>query len=532
MIVPPPDPTTDPPPLCGSVLVDPVKSNLLQGPAITSNEAAILNAAATTSPVFVSGVAADGVTQTMVAIPTQNLGDSVQLNLINDANSPSSSSDQDGGLAAIGGSISSLSNSVSLVADTTTILGPTAFAIYRAPTNYARGSQNFPQDNTSVQRGVSLQTICVVSGGSPSSPTNAAVTVVRPPVVLVHGLWADKSSWNNFAPTPNSPEAQMWSGLVPNVAIFPADYSAPVAVGSTVPAFANLFSQVPGSALGFEYNAPIVLGQIRNAVSSYASYFQVAAVQADVIAHSMGGDVTRTMALANEPWTFLTNDTYGQGPIEKLIAIGTPHLGSPLATDLLPTTSGDPNSCVRNFLAFKNDISLQTATISGTTWTGGVGDLIGDGVDANLGSTSQTLVALYVAFASGSQPFPMAYLAGVEGTANLADLNCSACSAAAIRFACGGLPLNDPLANDLTTNGWPNVFGGSANDGVVPLTSQLNGAATGGTPGGGGPVANIIHSDSLSQLDFIGFSELNSGSMAAYAVDLLNEAKNGPDFQH
>jgi hypothetical protein len=55
-------------------------------------------------------------------------------------------------------------------------------------------------------------------------------------------------------------------------------------------------------------------------------------VQADVVAHSMGGDIARTMAgLSN----FTSQSNYGLGPIHKLITIGTPHLGTPLATDLI-----------------------------------------------------------------------------------------------------------------------------------------------------------------------------------------------------
>ena len=46
----------------------------------------------------------------------------------------------------------------------------------------------------------------------------------------------------------------------------------------------------------------------------------------------MGGDIMRTVASLP---TFLSADTYGVGPIDKLITIGTPHLGSPLAIQLL-----------------------------------------------------------------------------------------------------------------------------------------------------------------------------------------------------
>jgi hypothetical protein len=73
---------------------------------------------------------------------------------------------------------------------------------------------------------------------------------------------------------------------------------------------------------------------------------------------------------------------------------------------------------------------------------------------------------------------------------------------------------------------------GSASDGIVPLTSQLNGTSTGGTPGGGGPVTNVIHSAGLQNLNFLGPYELGDSVMANYAFDLLNAAKSGADLQH
>jgi pimeloyl-ACP methyl ester carboxylesterase len=352
--------------------------------------------------------------------------------------------------------------------------------------------------------------------------------------MLLHGLWADWSAWDNFAPTSGTDESDLWSLLIPGTNLFPINYNQNVNVSLVTPSYFPPPSAVLGSAMGFEFNANAALPMLVDDISTFAGFFDVAAVQADVIAHSMGGDITRAMALPDEPWTFQTNANYGQGPIEKLITIGTPHLGSPLATQLLPSGQTDPNSCVRRVLKFGDDIALQTATVSGKPWPGGIGDLVGDGQDANIGTTSLTLEALYTALGSGSQPFPMVYLAGTETSSNLADLSScsvSGCLAAAINFACGEFPFNDPLANDLTTTNWPNVFGGSASDGVVPLTSQLNGATTGGSPGGGGPITNVIHSSGLYTLGFIGLYELNSGPMAINAVDLLNEAKSGPDFQ-
>lgn len=56
----------------------------------------------------------------------------------------------------------------------------------------------------------------------------------------------------------------------------------------------------------------------------------MAVVQADVVAHSMGGDIARVMPTVTG---FANQTNYGLGPVHKLITIGTPHQGSPLAGD-------------------------------------------------------------------------------------------------------------------------------------------------------------------------------------------------------
>ena len=512
LVVLPPNPATNPPPPCTPVMIDPVKSNLLQGSAVTSNEGSILSLNPTTPPVPVQGVTADGISQAIVAIATANVGDSVQLNLINDANSPSSSSAQDGGLTTIGGSVNSLSNSVSLVAETTTSIGPTAFAIYRAPTNYARGSQNFPQDNTTAQRAVSLQTICLSSGGSPSNPTNTEVTVMRPPLVLLHGIWADWSAWDNFAPSSGTNESELWSLLIPGTNVFPINYGQDVNnVTSTTPSYFPLPQTVKGSSLGFSYNAQqTVLPVMVNDISTFATFFDVAAVQADVVAHSMGGDIARVMGgLPN----FLSQNTYGLGPVDKLITVGTPHAGTPLAGMLLPSAGQDPNGCVRALLAHGgNDYSFQSVTIgSNPPVSGAVGDLI---------DAPSDLPAI--------PPFKMAFLAGsTSPNINLTGLGNSG-SGYVISSICGAV-FRDPLGQALTENDWNQaVFGsGVANDGVVPVSSQLNGVDSSET----NTLPGVIHSAGIEPLGFSPPAELDPASgIPAAAVDLLNEAPSGSDY--
>src|SRR5260370_35409257 len=105
---------------------------------------------------------------------------------------------------------------------------------------------------------------------------------------------------------------------------------------------------------------------------------------------------------------FSRGDNYAQGVIDKLITVGTPHLGTPLAPQLLGDgTNGQPNNtCVRDHLADKGNISFLTLTISGVQVPGAVGDLAGDGFG---GSLSGALGAIN----QNHQTFPIASIAGV-----------------------------------------------------------------------------------------------------------------------
>jgi hypothetical protein len=129
------------------------------------------------------------------------------------------------------------------------------------------------------------------------------------------------------------------------------------------------------------------LDQLTQYISSrFKKDFSVAAIQSDVVAHSMGGLVARDMAL--DP-RFSAAENFNQGFIHKLITIGTPHNGSQLATRLLASSSlckkafgrlGDPvDGAVKDmtignsFLNFLNSatrpISLRAHAIVGIAST-------------------------------------------------------------------------------------------------------------------------------------------------------------------
>src|SRR5450759_3737346 len=118
----------------------------------------------------------------------------------------------------------------------------------------------------------------------------------------------------------------------------------------------------------------------------------------------MGGVVTRT--LENLPG--YSAESYAAGTINKLITFGTPHLGSPIATQLME----NENICIRGILALKKNISLVSATVDGSPVNGAMLDLRGDGWGGGL---SPALVAIQ----SGVTPVPTALIAGEMSDTNL-----------------------------------------------------------------------------------------------------------------
>jgi pimeloyl-ACP methyl ester carboxylesterase len=491
--------------ISGPVLIDPVAGKLLGGLAVSNDPDALAS-----SNAIVQGVAADGRALAVVRIPATEAGDTVTVTVVNDQGQESDSVGDDGGLLPVGGGGLTFSQIQVTAVDTSQ--GPMAFALYQAPLDFSRGTAD---DNSAFSRNVSLDVVDEATGVT----SLLAVEVVRPPVVLIHGLWADTDSWNGFSPPVG--DSRFISYRV--------DYSG--YIGSPVvpvPPYPPS-GQLPfrRSAMGFAFNAGPVLTQLENFVANFSHDQNVAATQADVVAHSMGGDIARFLPLLQQQPSFLSAADYGYGPIHKLITIGTPHLGSPLATQLL----ANANSCVAILFNLVGNSVLSTVDgFGGGTANGAVGDLAGDGVPG--GSLSPALSSL-----PAHLPFPIAYISGQMGESNLAGLNCSigvdcsilniitSCNAVAFRCLCGNNLIAAPLAVDLTATAWPSLFG-QASDAIVPMTSQVNG--TTGTIIG---VDNVVHSPGTEDLSFNGPSELDTaGGVPMLVLALLNARVNDNRF--
>jgi pimeloyl-ACP methyl ester carboxylesterase len=147
--------------------------------------------------------------------------------------------------------------------------------------------------------------LTIVATQASSSP-QATILLQPPPLVLVHGIWSSAAqAWPPFE--------QWLSANYPHRLIFPADYKRYNYYDFSV--------QPIQAALEKE---------IADALAAAAAQGFVAR-RVDVVAHSMGGLVTRYYIEKGPPFalSYLPID-----PIHKLITIGTPELGSALATTL------------------------------------------------------------------------------------------------------------------------------------------------------------------------------------------------------
>ena len=466
-------------------LLDPVPA-LLSGPMVTNNVNAL---ASQGRPV--QGVAADASTELVLRVPANSVGEQFTFTVVNDQGQQSSSAAEDGALGVIGSS--SFTQNQLTVNAVNTSKGPIAFAIYGAPIDFPRPEG---QDGGSTDRFITLNVLAVDTGLS----SNTSVTILRPPLVLIHGLWGSPSSWDNFTP------------LITDTrfSILRADYSATIGpqIKSYKPSYPSWatasLKNAQQNSLGFAYNAPIVGKQIATFINQFKTGanqegIPVAAVQADIVAHSMGGDITRTFPQFK---LFYNNTTFALGYVHKMITIATPHWGSPLATHLVDNN----NQCVRGFLALSGSPSFTSVTFTnGTTVTGGVGDLEGDGFG---GSLSPALQALQNPI---PHPLPTALIQGLESQSQLDGLDSSQV-AQTIRILC----FTDYLAKHLTSTGWPEVFNQDS-DSIVPALSAVAGL-TNFTA-----VDGVIHSASAEELGFGPPAELDAeGGIPGTVTDLLN----------
>ena len=291
-----------------------------------------------------------------------------------------------------------------------------AFSFYQAPDEYGDTSQSRGVDVTfsftpSLGNG-NTSTISTCSGCDIPS-----LTIIRPPILLIHGIWSSKLTWNQGN----------W--------FRPGSYYV-----------TKTMNYQSTNASSFSVNFPAVQDAVKcalDAVHDLGAGF--AATQVDVVGHSMGGLLTRLYA---ESDNFERPDNFDEGDIRRLVTLDTPHFGASLANMVVSLT--------KNSVAFR----ILGDLLSGIRGLGFDAPVFNQGAVCDLAENSPALqeladptdLASQVITARGgpSGPNPRKFWAPLE-------------------FALTLPVFPQSIVNDFRFR--------SDNDTIVPISSQLGGLA-------------------------------------------------------
>src|SRR5439155_9657240 len=127
-------------------LLDPVESKFLAGPSVTPDTDLLASPG-----IEVTGVSADAITQVVARIAASVAGESFTISVLDEQGQLGTVA-ANGGVFSIDGTSKDAASTLQVTA-VDTLNGPMAFAIYRAPSDFARG----PQDFNLGERTVSVQ---------------------------------------------------------------------------------------------------------------------------------------------------------------------------------------------------------------------------------------------------------------------------------------------------------------------------------------------------------------------------------------
>ncbi len=484
---------------CTITFLDPVALNagdadLMNGNAITTSTARLASYGRS-----VSGIAADNAARVVLRIGANEDGETLTITLSDDLTSvPGYSSWGNlGGLYDINDTNPDNAKAQQTL-DVKATTGPDgaamAFAVYRAPPDYVRTASNgsvvnkdFVDPNNPgaadiTPRYVSFQ---VTSKTYPNAVMPVGyLNVWRPPVVMVHGLWDDDSLFKHFFDF--DARYRRFEGVLASWAQGLAGKISSSNTDTNLIGFGqndldqsfrqSVLRNANSNQLGIACNAPRVSKKLVDAVRDIRRSNGIAAAQADVVAHSMGGLMIRKVE--NLPG-FQGPDSFGVGRIHKLITAGTPYLGSPFASAVFNIPILGDVLGWNGRLAFGQSVTLTDSTVCGgpTLTTGAIYDLQGDsqGIGGGLTDGLKNLMT------SSGHAVPTHVMAGKMDATNFVF---------APQFAAPGTALTTYNA----------IFGGHNSDGIVSVTSQLAvpvEPAVPNDPPGGDVTPGLFHSSVL-----------------------------------
>jgi len=284
----------------------------------------------------IAGIAADGAARFFLVVSkiNQNLGapiSSIRVNL-NDAFNQSNPSLL-GRVTKANQFLlySSEANGINTITATNNISNLSQYVFwYLSPDDFVGAD---PNDQYSSTRFVNVIFTINYSNGT-TETVSKKISIVRPPLMLVHGLASDHTTWDNFSNGPAaSPTKFLTDYRFKQVSAIDISPNASFAL--------NAFNITIGQPNDFANSFPGVISNMRN--KGYVCN------RVDYVCHSMGGCVLRS-ALDNYLDLFKRNGgainrpykNYEKGYVNKVITIGTPHFGSPVADIINRYVSGLP----------------------------------------------------------------------------------------------------------------------------------------------------------------------------------------------
>jgi pimeloyl-ACP methyl ester carboxylesterase len=350
-----------------------------------------------------------------------------------------------------------------------------AFSFYTVPDGF---------DAMSDSRMVQVQfTFTPNIGNGNTTMFTAPLTLVRPPVALIHGIWSDRKAWSG----------DFWNRKpTSSYFTFAADYG-------------------PTHDASFTTNATMVKDFVSNAVQQ-AQAGGYAVTQADVVAHSMGGILTRLYAASKD---FMRDDNYQKGDIHRFVTLDTPHGGASFANLLVTLHKSKPTEIEASV---HNLVGANAQVVNGA-----VCDLNENSV--GLQALTLTKIDSQVITATGG---PIRSFWNGVGAFHLhsfeAELTKKQCLKRNILFMCvQEQPVYDQTVVD-------DFRFSRANDAIVPLCSQQGGVLNTTCPNGGAAGFNfgtLIHFGA----DVFGFSLVdgvnNTAAVATRAFALLDGPRSG-----